>query len=170
MERSTSGHMDNNNQVTTEKDEPSMPRDVTFLTGFWNGVCLFEPLMKSRPSLRVYDLESGVNIMHEGLDAHDVFPLSMFFGHCLTDEDLRLAVKDGDFMFRITHFIKRAAKQHIEERTAVEIRAQYEEVDTFLFGDVEDHGSDLAVKRASEELLMRYEELVEESMNGELVI
>lgn len=109
--------------------------------------------------------------VNEALDARDVFPLSMLFGYCLMDEDIRVAAKDLDFMVKAVQLMKRVAKEHIEKRTAAGIENDYENVDTMLFGGEEDRGSKKAMEHAEKALFQGYTEMrleIEEELGGKL--
>jgi hypothetical protein len=140
---------------STSHDQDS--DEVISLPNAVNCIHLFKPLMKLHSDLHVYDMSGMV---HKGLDPEDVFAMSSFFGSCLMDENIRLAMKDCLFQKSAVELVLKAAKDHIEKKTAMSIKEHHKICLSDLFGDG-DMCDEKGVKHAEEMMWKIYKEMTE---------
>jgi hypothetical protein len=149
-----SGSMEQSTSHTTEHQDSE---ELIRLPSALNCIHLFKPLMKLCSGFHVYDM---CHTVHKGMDAVDVFSLSSFFGNCVMDENIRLAIKDASFQTSAVELVMKAAKDHIEQRTAISIKEDHETCLSQLFGNG-DMKDEKVVKHAEETMWKIYKEMTE---------
>ena len=126
------------------------------LCGAINCIHLFKPLMTLGPE---FDVDHMSSLANKGVEPEDIFALSSFFGRCLTDKHIRLAVKDVKFLKGAVDLLKIRAEDYVEKKSAVIIEEEYKTRVGQLFGD-EDHRDELAVKHAEKAMWKDYNKMV----------
>jgi hypothetical protein len=139
-----------------ERVEQHITDKATDLIGAHNAMCLFKPLMKLCASMRVHylmDDEDGA------LDPSDIFALSSFFGRSATNEHIRFAIKDPEFLKTAVKLLGVLAETHIKERTVAVIQKQAEDTVLELFGEDEHISGEMAIQHAEGKMREEWEEM-----------